>query len=198
MAILDTFVGALGRVRTITRGPKPAAAMHALGLRPTLPTRIPTSQGIIAELADEDLRGRRVGVQLYAENASQDLVAFLGERGAKVLPVAPYAYVAGTDDHRVVELIDKLSAGAIDAVAFTSSAQVDRVFQVADQRQSSAALVRALEHVVVAAVGPTCAASLRKRGVGVTVVPERSFFMKTLVGELTRALAPDSSLHGSG
>src|SRR5882757_7422624 len=35
MGVLDAFTLELSRVRTVTRGPKPAAALHSLGLRPT-------------------------------------------------------------------------------------------------------------------------------------------------------------------
>jgi uroporphyrinogen-III synthase len=187
IGVLDAFVRELSKVSTVTRGPKPAAALHALGLRPTRPSRVPTSQGIIQELAADALPGRRVGVQLYAENASQDLISFLESAEASVRTVTPYVYCAASEDERVIELIDKLVAGEIDGVAFTSSAQVDRVFQIADKHRSTDALLAALRGIVVAAVGPTCAASLGRRGAQVAVVPERSFFMRSLVDELARA-----------
>ncbi len=183
----EAFVLALSRAQTITRGPKPAAALHALGLKPARPTRVPTSQGVIQELSGDDLSGRRVGLQLYAENASQDLVTFLTERGAHIKVVTPYVYCAASEDDRVVELIDRIVCGSVDAVAFTSSSQVDRLFQVAGDRHLVDALVAALRTVVVAAVGPTCAASLVRRGAEVAVVPERSFFMRPLVDGLARA-----------
>ena len=192
IGVLDAVVRELAKVCTVTRGPKPAAALHALGLRPTRPSRIPTSQGIIQELSADALPGRRVGVQLYAENASQDLISFLEGAGASVRTVTPYVYCAASEDERVIELIDKLVVGEIDGVAFTSSSQVDRVFQIADKHRSTDALLAALGRVVVAAVGPTCAASLGRRGAQVTVVPERSFFMKSLVDELARAFVAAS------
>jgi uroporphyrinogen-III synthase len=192
LGVLEGFTRELSKVRTVTRGPKPAAALHELGLRPTKPSRVPTSQGIIQDLAADILSGRRVGVQLYAENASQDLLTFLEDAGASVRTVTPYVYAAASDDDRVVELIDRLVGGAIDGVAFTSSAQVDRVFQMAAKHRSTEALLAALGRIVVAAVGPTCAASLGRRGARVSVVPERSFFMRSLVEELARAFAVPS------
>jgi hypothetical protein len=59
------FRAALGRTRKITRGPKPAQALREIGLQPDLRAAEPTTTGIIAALAEEDLRGRRIGVQLY-------------------------------------------------------------------------------------------------------------------------------------
>src|SRR5205807_66037 len=151
---------------------KPAAALHAHGIRPTLPARVPTTEGILRELSGENLAGRRVGVQLYAENACGDLLAFLAQKGAAVHAVAPYAYTEGSDDSRVVDLIAKLVAGQVDAIAFTSSAQVDRVFQVAGEQGTADALRSALLGVTVAAVGPTCASSLRGRGITHAIMPE--------------------------
>src|SRR4051812_11275902 len=188
--ILEPVLRALGRVRTITRGPKPAAALHAHGIRPTLPARIPTADGIIRELSDEDLHGRHVGVQLYAENASGELLAFLERKGATVSAIAPYTYTEASDDERVIELIQRLVSGKVDAIAFTSSAQVDRVFQVASEQGATETLHQALLGVTVAAVGPTCASTLRSRGVAHAIMPERSFFMRSLVAEMCRTLTP--------
>src|SRR5215831_18784038 len=46
---------ALGDVRTICRGPKPVRALRAVGLRATLVSESPTTDGIIATLARESL-----------------------------------------------------------------------------------------------------------------------------------------------
>jgi uroporphyrinogen-III synthase len=60
---------------------------------------------------------------------------------------------------------------------------------VAEARGSLADLTRALGRTVVAAVGPTCATTLRRHGVEPSVVPERSFFMRPLVEHLAATLA---------
>src|SRR5271163_2830776 len=70
------FRGALGRVRTITRGPKPARALREIDLAPGLRAERPTSEGVVAVLAQGELRGRRVAVQLYPD-ASPILLDFL-------------------------------------------------------------------------------------------------------------------------
>src|SRR6266702_3071017 len=48
----------LGQVRTITRGPKPARALREIGLNPGLRPERPTSEGIVAALAEGVLRDR--------------------------------------------------------------------------------------------------------------------------------------------
>src|SRR5579871_5857190 len=60
-----SVVAALGRVRTVTRGPKPVRALKEIGLSPTEVADVPTTDGVIAALRREPLQGQTVGVQLY-------------------------------------------------------------------------------------------------------------------------------------
>lgn len=187
----ERFVSALAEVRTITRGPKPAAALREIGLRADLPAAYPTTDGVLETLASHDLTGRVVGVQRYGTEPNEKLMGFLERAGATPRPVAPYVYADATEDAQVVSLIEALTAGRVDAIAFTSSAQVRRLFAVARGRDLEAGLQTALDNTVVAAVGPLVAAVLRERGVEAAAVPEARYFMKPLVNELTRALARD-------
>jgi uroporphyrinogen-III synthase len=183
-------VEALGRARTITRGPKPARALHELGLGPTLPAAVPTSAGVIEALAPLDLRGRRVGVQLYGEEPNRPLVEFLERAGATVSVVAPYVYASASDAERVVSFIEALAAGRVDAVAFTSASQVDRLWQVAREAGAEERLAAGLARVRVAAIGPIVLEALAARRVRVDVMPEKSFVMRRLVNALVEALGP--------
>jgi uroporphyrinogen-III synthase len=183
-------VGALGRARTITRGPKPARALHELGLGPTLPAGVPTSAGIIEALGSVDLRGRRVGVQLYGDVPNRPLVDFLEKAGASVSVVAPYVYATASDAGRVAALIDTLADGGVDVIAFTSASQVDRLWAVARETGAEERLVRGLARVRVAAVGPIVVEALAARRVRVDIVPEKSFVMRRLVKALVDALGP--------
>jgi uroporphyrinogen-III synthase len=177
-------VRALGSVRKITRGPKPARALKELGLATDLAAAVPTSQGIMDELGALELAGRRVGVQLYGEEPSRDLVAFIRGRGATVSTVAPYVYASASDAARLAELIAALDSGTVDTIAFTSAAQVDRLFAVARETGGLDALARALAKVCVAAIGPVAADALATRGVVISVLPEKAFVMKRLVAAI--------------
>jgi uroporphyrinogen-III synthase len=53
VGLAETFVAALGSVRTITRGPKPARRLRELGLKTDLPVEPPTTAGMIAALSGE-------------------------------------------------------------------------------------------------------------------------------------------------
>src|SRR3569832_39262 len=187
----DAVVAALGSVRKITRGPKPARALKELGLSTDLAAAVPTSRGIMDELGAMDLRGRHVGVQLYGEEPSHELRAFLEARTGMPVPVvAPYVYAPASDAARVIELIGELTAGRVDAIAFTSAAQVERLFSVAKESGLDAALERAWPRVKVAAIGPVSVETLRKHGVEASIVPERAYVMKRLVSAIVTALSP--------
>jgi uroporphyrinogen-III synthase len=178
------FVAALGRMRKITRGPKPARALRQLGLAADLPAAEPTTAGVIQTLRGLDLRGRRVGVQLYGDDPNEPLRRFLSEAGAVQLPVAPYRYLEAASATAVRELLERMRAGSVDAIAFTSKAQVERLFRAADPEQ-----VRlALEATQVAAIGPIVAAALAAYGVAVRTVPDGSWFMKPLAAALAASL----------
>jgi uroporphyrinogen-III synthase len=188
----DDVVAALGRARMITRGPKPARALHELGLAPTLPAGVPTTAGVIAALGTLELRGRRVGVQLYGEEPNRPLVEFLERAGATVSVVAPYVYASASDTSRVAALIEALASGGVDALAFTSASQVDRLWQVAREAKAEPRLAEGLARVRIAAIGPIVVEALAARGVRADVVPEKSFVMRRLVNALVESLGPVS------
>ncbi len=183
-AMRPGFVDALARVRKITRGPKPARALRELGLKPDITATVPTTEGVIAGLRTESLSGRCVGVQLYGTDPNTALVEFLEAAGARVLPVAPYVYADAADDQAVLSLLERMLAGGVHAVAFTSTPQVERLFGVAPADAVTAALAR----TVVAAVGPVVAETLQKHGVLARVMPAESFFLKPLTSMLEEAL----------
>lgn len=181
-----TFLEQLARVRKITRGPKPARTLRELGLKPDIAAEVPTTAGVIASLTAYRLQGRRVAVQLYGTDPNEPLMEFLQEAGAKVATVAPYIYADQSADVAVLQLIERMESGAVDAIAFTSTPQVARLFSVADAGRVRAALAKTL----VAAIGPVVADALAEHNVEVQLMPTESFFLKPLTSELEKALAP--------
>ena len=102
-----------------------------------------------------------------------------------MLAVAPYIYASASDDAAVRALLQQLRAGSVDAIAFTSKAQIDRLFAVATPETVLAALAA----TQVAVVGPVVGDALRQRGVRVDAMPQSSWSMKPLSAELARLLA---------
>jgi uroporphyrinogen-III synthase len=183
-ALKPPFVAALGQMRKITRGPKPAKVLRELGLKPDIAAERPTTEGVIAGLRGLDLRRRRVGVQLYGTEPNRPLVDFLEGAGAAVATVAPYVYADAADERAVRDLVEQLREGRIDAMAFTSSAQVERLIAVASEDGARSALANTL----VAAVGPLVADTLHRHGIEARLMPEESFFLKPLTSALEAAL----------
>jgi uroporphyrinogen-III synthase len=129
-------------------------------------------------------------VQLYGTEPNRPLVDALARAGAQVRVVAPYVYAPASDAERIVALIAALDGGAVDAIAFTSASQVDRLWQVARDASAEDRLVRGLGRARVAAIGPIVVEALGARGVRAAIVPEKSFVMRRLVNEIVAALGP--------
>jgi uroporphyrinogen-III synthase len=184
----EQVIASLRRTQTITRGPKPVRALKEIGLNPTKVAEAPTTEGVIATLRQEPLQGKTVGVQFYAES-NPPLMDFLSQAGAHVLTVLPYVYAPAADAERVADLIRRMAEGTVDGIVFTSSPQVDRLYEVAGERGVEELLREGLERTRVAAVGPVVADNLRHRGARVDVCPEQGFVMKNLVMQMSRAWA---------
>ena len=185
----ENFVAQLSTVRIIARGPKPGRVLRELGLKPTLVADPATTPGMIALLQTLDLKGRRVGVQLYGTEPNTLLMDFLAGAGAQVLPVWPYVYADAAADAEVLALIEAMHNGQVDAIAFTSLQQVERLFRLAEPER----LKDVLNRTVVAAIGPVVADALRAHGVEPQVVPEDSYYLKPLTQALIERLGSPSS-----
>ncbi len=182
------IVAALKRLRTITRGPKPARVLRELGLAPGIAAAEPTTAGVIASLSAEKLAGRKIGVQLYPGNPNDALLDFLRGAGALPDPVLPYRYASDAETDRVEAIIRALDEGKVDAIAFTSSPQVERLKQVAADRGLAKELGSGLGRTQIAAVGPVVAAAIEALGGKVAAMPQASFHMKPLVNAIIAAL----------
>ena len=183
------FLGGLRTARKITRGPKPERALRELGLKSDLRAEEPTTDGLIATLSAFNLQGRRVGVQLYPGNPNSKFTDFLRHAGAEPDTVSPYIYASAAEDDRVAALIDRMAGGEVDVIAFTSSPQVQRLFDVATATRRELVLQTALRTTAIAAVGPVVAGELQRRGFIATITPDHSYFMKPLVSAIVAALS---------
>ena len=186
---------ALGKLRTVTRGPKPVRALRELGLKAGLSAAEPTTAGIIATLVRENLMGRTIGVQLYPGNPNTPLLDFLAQAGAAADPVLPYAYASDADADRVAELIGAMADGALDIIAFTGSMQIERLAEVARARGLDAQLRDGLTRIKIAAIGPVVSAAVEKAGGRVAITPAGELFhLKPLVNAIVGALGDKARL----
>jgi uroporphyrinogen-III synthase len=183
------FIAALGKTRKFARGPKPGRALREIGLEPQVTTEKPTSEGIIEMLGRVDLRGHRVGLQLYPDKDHSALTGAIAAQGAEADPVLPYVYDAQAADANIVTAIDEMAQGHIDAVALTSSGQVRRLIEVARAHGCEAQLREGLECTPIASVGPVVSDELRSHGLRTDIYPANdAYFMKPLISAMAAAL----------
>lgn len=177
----EGFLSAISKMRKIVRGPKPARALRELSLSADISAPQPTSDGVLAHYAAEDLTGRRIALQLYPGDGTHKLVTTLEQRGAAVSPVTPYTYASAADAAQVREAITALLQKKIGLVAFTATPQIERLLAVADESGEGAALRDVLRQTPIAAIGPIVEESLRRHGFTAVLSPDASFHMKPLV-----------------
>src|SRR3954465_2345530 len=134
------FVAALGHARKFARGPKPGRALREIGLEPQITTEKPTSEGVTEMLSRLDLKGHRLGLQLYPDKDHSALIGAISAQGAGVATVLPYVYDAQAAEANIVTAIDEMAQGRIDAIALTNLGQVRRLVEVARARGCEARL----------------------------------------------------------
>jgi uroporphyrinogen-III synthase len=184
------FIAALGGPRKFARGPKPGRALREIGLEPQATTEKPTSEGVIAMLSQADLKGHRVGVQLYPDKDHGALLGAIAGQGATAIAVTPYVYDARAADSHIVTAIEEMAQGHIDAIALTNLGQIRRLIDVARARGLEARLREGLAKTPIASVGPAVSDELKSHGLKADIYPANdAFFMKPLISAMAVALA---------
>jgi len=172
------FVAAVGRSRKFARGPKPGRALRELGLEPQSTTEEPTSEGIARLLGRLDLRGHRVGLQLYPDKDHSLLIDAIAAQGA---------------ESNIITAIEEMAQGRIDAIALTSSGQVRRLIEVARAHRCEARLREGLARTPIASVGPVVSEELKSHGLRADISPaNEAYFMKQLISAMAAALGKTS------
>jgi uroporphyrinogen-III synthase len=183
------FIAAIGKAKRFARGPKPVRALREIGLDAQAQTETPTSEGVAAMLAKENLNGHRVGLQLYPDKDHGKLIAAITSLGASVETVLPYIYDGEAAETNIVAAIDEMAQGRVDAIALTSSGQVRRLIEVARAHGCEDKLRAGLAQTPIASVGPVVSDELKANGLHTDIYPANdSFFMKPLISAMAVAL----------
>jgi uroporphyrinogen-III synthase len=199
----DGLLSTLGRCELIARGPKVRGAVRAAGLAEKWAPESESTIEVLNHLADRQLAGLRIAVQLHGEPLAWFIDA-LRAAGAEVIEIPVYRSELPENRAPVIKLVSTIACRGVDAVAFTSAAATSNLLKVAGIHDVAGTrgdlpagvnpaggteMLRALSSDVLAAcVGPVTAAPLTARGVTV-VQPERSrmgALVKTIVDELPR------------
>ena len=192
----EEFIHALDQLTVIARSPKPARVLrrHKIHID-VMPPEPYTTADLVNSLQEWDLSGKVVALQHYG-GPNRPLVAHLQDKGAEVREVTLYTWGLPEDEAPVLSMIDDISKGAIDAIAFTSQPQVGNLLTIAAKADKEETLRRSLgvagraedgepkAGAVVASVGPVCSRRLREADLPVDVEPDHPH-----MGNLVLALA---------
>src|SRR6267154_212909 len=185
IGVEQDFVTALGKARKFARGPKPGRALREIGLEPQMTTEKPTSEGVAEMLSRLDLKGHRLGLQLYPDKDHGALIGAIKAQGAEVDTVTPYVYDAQAAEANIVTAIDEMAQGRVDAIALTSSGQVRRLIDVAQAHGCEARLRDGLARPPIASVGPVVSDELKSHGLRPDISPANdAYFMKPLISAM--------------
>jgi uroporphyrinogen-III synthase len=192
MGLEQDFLRSLNTRTIIARSPKPAGVLrrHKIHID-VMPPEPYTSQDLIQAIVDIDLSGKEVAVQAYG-GPNNFLSRSLQEKGANVREVTLYSWGLPDDTEPVLQLIDDLALGKIDAVAFTSQPQIENLLTVAALSGKEESLRKSLDSpsLTIASIGPVCSRKLGEKNIKIDVEPEH-VHMGNLIIALAEHLGPD-------
>jgi uroporphyrinogen-III synthase len=179
----EKFVEALRKISVVARGPKPVAVLREWKVPIAIAAPEPNTWREVLRAIDDnklDLRDKHVAVQEYGV-ANPELLEGLRDRGALVTPVPVYQWDFPEDQAPLRAAVNSIIASRIDVALFTTSVQVNHLFQIAEQIGKMAALKAGLENVVKASIGPTTSQVLRSYGLSIDLEashPKMGFLVK--------------------
>ena len=171
----SSIVAALKQTALVARGPKPVAALKALGLQPTLTVPEPNTWIEVVSTLDEyrPVKGLRVAVQEYGAS-NPDLLEALKQRGGEVFQVPIYRWALPKDLGPLRQSLSTIIAGKAPVLLITNAAQVDHVMQVLEKDGKIEPFRTALKKMVVASIGPTASERLRHHEWPIDLEPSHS------------------------
>ncbi len=182
------FLESLSDVTTITRGPKPTAALRELGLTSTHRTADPNTWREVLTVFDTRVppANRTIALIEYGQtNAS--LLAGLEARGATVRPLKVYRWELPEDLGPLEANVRAIAAGQIDVALFTSSQQATNLLTIAARMGLAEQVRDGLAKAVVGSIGPDTSETLRQHKLPIDFEPERSAMGHLIAAAADRA-----------
>ena len=166
----ESFAEALRHATIVSRGPKPAAVLHELGVTSKIMIPEPnTWKEIVPVIASRP--ERRITIQEYGRE-NPEFVAALEELGGRVSTISIYRWTLPDDLDPLREAVRRITERECDVVVFTTSIQLVHLLEVAGQMGRAGEVLQALrEDLVIASVGPVMNTALADYGLRPDIVP---------------------------
>jgi uroporphyrinogen-III synthase len=166
----EAFADALRRVTIVSRGPKPVAVLHEMGVAPKIMVPEPnTWREIVPILAARP--ERRITIQEYGRS-NGELIAAVEALGAEVCAISIYRWALPDDTGPLREAVRRIASRQCDVVLFTTSIQLTHLLEVAEDMGRAAEVRLALaEDLAIGSVGPVMDAALADCGFTPDIVP---------------------------
>lgn len=186
MAALGISTDTLAKIQVAVVGPATAdTARETLGVEISAMPDEFIAEALAAAMQPIDGAQVLLPISAIAESTLADK---LTAAGAHVMAVDAYRTVIGSGG---IDLTGELRAGTIDAITFTSSSTVDNLLKRLEADGGSPDL---LSGVCLACIGPKTAATARRHGLSVTLVPD-DYTLPGLVAALEHYFAGVSNAH---
>jgi uroporphyrinogen-III synthase len=183
------LVNALQQVTIVARSLKTKYALANHGIKTDFVPDENTAEGTAKLLKNHDMINKKVAILWhgsYSPIIRDDLdragaKAFelsiytysvkLKESGAKILKAMGFNYKT-PQEAKVVELVEEVNKGLVDAITFTSPPSAHDLFKIAEAHRMKDSLQLLLnKDVIVVAVGPSTRKALEEEGVQIDVMP---------------------------
>jgi nitrite reductase (NADH) large subunit len=176
-------VSALKAARKVALGPKVAAALREIGLKSDVTSASSTAESLLASIANLDVHGRVIGLASLTPDAR--VTETLERRGATLRLLSR----TNVSDAAAVELFELVTAAGLDAVVFSASAQVERLWDVACVRSATSELRAALAKTRVTFIGTGTDLALRQHGITPDFELPRAAFVRPQLDEVSGIVA---------
>ncbi len=184
---VDRLAEALRRVTIVCRGPKPGPVLRAMEVPVHVVVPEPNTWKEIVEAIGARTE-RRIAVQEYGR-PNLEMNRALQDLGAQVTPVAIYRWELPDDIAPLEEAARRLAARTFDVVLFTSSVQLDHLYEVSRALGIEEQVAEALRgDIAIASVGPVMTATLESYGLPADIIPNHP-----KMGALVKAAAESAA-----
>jgi uroporphyrinogen III methyltransferase/synthase len=157
-------VRAFKGIKVAAIGPATAEALEKHGLKPDMVPREYKAEAVLEGLSGENLKGKRFLIP-RAMVARDVLPDTLREWGVEV-DVVP-AYQTVLPSAMSADIMERLRAGGIDCVTFTSSSTVSNFFSLFDRDE----ILARLRGVAIASIGPITSQTAGEYGLKIDIQP---------------------------